>query len=154
VNIEIVCAGHTPKPHEARWVDDYLRRAQKFANVRITRVRERASDTPGQTVAKTWGELQRKIPKESYRVVLDPRGKTVTTEGLGALVAAAERSGKKSISFVIGGSYGLPKEAADSANAVVSLTPLTLPHRIALLVLSEQIYRALSRKAGAPYHHE
>jgi 23S rRNA (pseudouridine1915-N3)-methyltransferase len=148
VNIEIVCVGHTPKPHEAQWLDDYVDRSQKFAKVHVTRLKELP------TIEKTWVQMEAKIPKQAWRVVLDSKGKLLSTEQLGKSFDQATRFGKKSIAFLIGGSYGLPKEALASADLVMSLTPLTLPHRIALLVLSEQIYRVLSWKSGAPYHHE
>lgn len=154
MKIEILCAGHTPKPHEERWIDEYVRRSRKFAPIHLTRIKERSGPSLEQAKEKTWLEIKKKIPKQSWRVALDPRGRLFTTPQFGCLLQQAERAGKKTIAFLIGGSCGFPTEATESADSVMSLTPLTLPHRIALLVLCEQIYRVLSWKAGAPYHHE
>jgi 23S rRNA (pseudouridine1915-N3)-methyltransferase len=153
VNIDIFCVGHTPKPHEARWIEDYLGRASKLARLRLTRIREKPGRTADDAARRTWGEIAGKIPEKTFVVLLDPSGTIHTTERFAELLDRADRSNKKGISFVIGGPYGLPPEARASADALVSLTPLTLPHRIALLLLSEQLYRVLSWRAGTPYHH-
>ena len=140
MKIEILCIGNTPRPHEVRWIDDYLERAGKFATVRFHRIKDR--------------DIETKISKQTHRIVLDEKGKLHTTEELKNLFARIERTGKKSVTFILGGAYGLPKETIASADTLFSLTPLTLPHRLALLVLCEQVYRVLSWRAGAPYHHE
>jgi 23S rRNA (pseudouridine1915-N3)-methyltransferase len=154
VNLRIVCAGRTPKPHEARWLEEYLTRAKPFAKIDLVRVRERPSENPERTARRTWEEIEEKIPPQSFRVLLDPKGKLLSTAEFSALFDRAEKTGRKGIAFVVGGSYGLPPEAARSADFLLSLTPLTLPHRLALLILCEQIYRVLSWRAGAPYHHD
>lgn len=147
MNIEIFCIGSSPKPHEVAWMDTYLKRAKPFGKIRLTRIRERP------TSAKTWNELKTKLPKDCFRVVLDDGGKLRSTEEFSKLFDRAGRAQKKNIAFLIGGSYGFPKEATASADELLSLTPLTLPHRLALLILCEQLYRVLSWRAGAPYHH-
>jgi 23S rRNA (pseudouridine1915-N3)-methyltransferase len=146
VKIEIICAGHTPEPHEERWVADYLRRARKYGTVAFTRVKDREPD-------RTWAEIEKKIHPSAFRVVLDEKGKLLSTEEFSKLFDRAARSGRRSLSFVVGGAYGLPEDARTSADLLLSLTPLTLPHRLALLLLCEQVYRVLSWRAGAPYHH-
>ncbi|MFH1263740.1 MAG: 23S rRNA (pseudouridine(1915)-N(3))-methyltransferase RlmH [Pseudomonadota bacterium] len=147
MKIDILCAGHNPEPHEARWIAEYCARAKKYAPVSLTRIRERDPN-------RTWIEIEKKIPKAAFRIVLDDRGESLSTEEFARLLDRPARKGKKSLAFVIGGSYGLPDGARESADARVSLSPLTLPYRLALLVLCEQIYRVLSWRAGAPYHHE
>ena len=57
-----------------------------------------------------------------------------------------------SITFVVGGSYGLPPEVSRRAHARFSLGRITLPHRLARVVLAEQIYRAFTILRGEPYH--
>jgi len=57
------------------------------------------------------------------------------------------------ITFAIGGADGLPAALSARANLRLSLSAMTLPHRMARLVLLEQIYRALTIIRGEPYHH-
>jgi 23S rRNA (pseudouridine1915-N3)-methyltransferase len=60
--------------------------------------------------------------------------------------------GSRGLTFVIGGSDGLPAEAVKRAHRRLSLSALTLPHRLARVILCEQIYRALSIIRGEPYN--
>jgi len=61
--------------------------------------------------------------------------------------------GAQTIAFVIGGALGLPKAVVAKASRRLSLSNLTLPHRLARVVLCEQLYRAMSIIRGEPYHH-
>jgi 23S rRNA (pseudouridine1915-N3)-methyltransferase len=61
--------------------------------------------------------------------------------------------GTRSLTFAIGGADGLPPALVARAGLRLSLSPLTLPHRLARLILSEQIYRALTIIRHEPYHH-
>ena len=61
--------------------------------------------------------------------------------------------GTRSLTFVVGGADGIPAALVAKAHLRLSLSALTLPHRIARLVLCEQIYRALTIIRGEPYHH-
>ena len=58
-----------------------------------------------------------------------------------------------SAAFLIGGAYGLPPEVSKRADVQLSLSPMTLPHRLARLVLAEQLYRAFTILRNEPYSH-
>jgi 23S rRNA (pseudouridine1915-N3)-methyltransferase len=94
---------------------------------------------------------------------LDPRGKTVALEiegeawssrKLADFVGRCEGSSVPSITFLIGGAYGLPPELSRAAHVRLSLSAMTLPHRLARVVLVEQIYRAFTILRGEPYSHD
>jgi len=57
----------------------------------------------------------------------------------------------RDVVFVIGGAGGLPSEWKPRADLVMALSPLTMPHELARVVLAEQIYRALTWLRGHPY---
>ena len=154
MKIDILCAGHKLAPHEQVWIDEYSKRIAKFADFRIERVREKDGDTVERRAEKTWEELKRFLPGKTFCVVLDAKGKLFDTAQFLRLCTKAKESGLGRVTFVVGGSYGLPDIARKSADTMLSLSPLTLPHRLALLILVEQIYRVLSWEAGSPYHHE
>jgi 23S rRNA (pseudouridine1915-N3)-methyltransferase len=59
--------------------------------------------------------------------------------------------GQRALAFLIGGADGLPAEIVAKADFRLSLSPLTLPHRLARVLLCEQIYRAISKLRGEPY---
>ena len=91
-------------------------------------------------------------------VLLDERGLTLTSERLAKSLEALGAQGKGEIALVIGGSHGLPpsldRELASAGKvARWSLSALTFPHRLARVVLCEQLYRAMTILRGEPYHH-
>lgn len=89
-----------------------------------------------------------------FRIVLDERGEQVTSKALAGKISGWEQARVKSIAVIIGGADGHTEELRAAADWSWSLSRLTLQHELALVVLLEQIYRAYSIKAGAPYHRE
>ena len=88
----------------------------------------------------------KKLPlKKGPWIVLDEKGKDLTTEQFAALL-------KAEATFLIGGADGLPEEVKRGARILLRLSSLTLPHALAQVVLMEQIYRAATLLAGHPYH--
>jgi len=97
-------------------------------------------------------ELARKIPPRYKLWALDERGKELASADLAQSLRRAMNGGEQGIALVIGGADGLPKELVARADFVWSLGRLTLPHRLARLIVLEQLYRALSILRGEPYH--
>ena len=100
-------------------------------------------------------ELVRKsLPKYGrYKLwALDERGRELASEELAASLQKAMNGGEQGIALVIGGADGLPRELVARADFVWSLGRATLPHRLARLIVLEQLYRALSILRGEPYH--
>jgi 23S rRNA (pseudouridine1915-N3)-methyltransferase len=119
--------------------DDYLKRARHHLPVEVIEVEDDAA-------------LVRRIPAAPATVVaLEPGGESWTTAQLTAFLDKHMLHGTRALAFLIGGSDGLPREAVGRANVRLSLSSLTLPHRLARLVLCEQIYRALSILRDEPY---
>ncbi len=100
------------------------------------------------------GEQIIKTVSDGEMILLDNRGKELTTVELAGFLEKKMVSGSKNIFFVIGGAYGVSEEVFKKANFVWSLSKLTFPHQIARLLLSESIYRAMSVIKKEPYHHE
>ena len=92
-----------------------------------------------------------KIEDDDWVVVLDEHGKDATTMALARSIASW-RSDRREIVFVIGGPDGLAPEVKARANETLRLSAMTLPHALARVLLSEQLYRAWSILAGHPYH--
>jgi 23S rRNA (pseudouridine1915-N3)-methyltransferase len=93
------------------------------------------------------------VPGGSVRVALDERGTLFDTMALARRIARWRESGRD-IAFLIGGADGLAEGAKRGADLVWSLSPLTLPHGLARVVLAEQLYRAVSVLQNHPYHRE
>ena len=97
--------------------------------------------------------LLAKLPNDYAVVCLDPRGKTLSSEGFAnALAAWRDDGAAPGLAFVLGGPDGHGKALLDRATQSLSLGPMTLPHGLARIVLAEQLYRAMTILAGHPYH--
>ncbi|MBE9559499.1 MAG: 23S rRNA (pseudouridine(1915)-N(3))-methyltransferase RlmH [Proteobacteria bacterium] len=91
------------------------------------------------------------VPKDSQLVVLDVRGRAVTTMKLSALLETWLQQGQD-VSIVIGGPDGVSDELLSKASMKLSLSALTFPHPLVRVILLEQIYRAWSIINNHPYH--
>jgi 23S rRNA (pseudouridine1915-N3)-methyltransferase len=85
-------------------------------------------------------------------VLLDSRGRSMTSEAFAAWLGARRDDGAQHILFAIGPADGWSPDARRSAHLLLSLSSLTLAHALARLVLAEQIYRATTILTGHPYH--
>jgi 23S rRNA (pseudouridine1915-N3)-methyltransferase len=85
-------------------------------------------------------------------VLLDSRGKQFSSEQFSEWVGRQRDQGQQMIVFAIGPANGWSEDARKRANLLLSLGPMTLPHELARVVLSEQIYRAFTILSGHPYH--
>lgn len=86
-------------------------------------------------------------------VLLDQRGKQFTSEALAAWLRDLRDEGRQRVVFAIGPADGWSAEERKRASLLLSLGPMTLPHELARVVVSEQLYRAFTILAGHPYHH-
>jgi len=110
----------------------------------------------GVTKAHTVGEeaAKRAYTKElepflgnGYSIALHPDGKLIDSFEFSKLL-----SDRMTVQFYIGGAYGFEPSFLKRCDRVISLSPLTMSHRIAKAVLLEQIYRGLTILANHPYH--
>lgn len=133
-----------------RWahegVREYERRLGRLARVEVSYVREGPRD-----------EVEKRFARLSdgwRRVVLDERGRRMTTQELREVVDRWELDGCRRVALMIGGADGHSGAWRAAADDVWSLSSLTLQHEVALVVLLEQIYRVYTIKRGEPYHRE
>jgi 23S rRNA (pseudouridine1915-N3)-methyltransferase len=85
-------------------------------------------------------------------VLLDSRGKQMTSEAFAGWLGARRDEGAQHIVFVIGPADGWSEAARERANLLLSLGPMTMAHALARLVVAEQLYRAFTILSGHPYH--
>ena len=94
------------------------------------------------------------LKKEDYLLLLDERGKQLSSEGLAEFIQQRANESQKNIIFLIGGAFGVSKEVMDRANYKWSLSQLVFPHQIVRMLLAEQVYRACSINRNEKYHHQ
>jgi 23S rRNA (pseudouridine1915-N3)-methyltransferase len=141
----VVCVGRRAHDPLLDAVDRYVDRLSRYARVEIIRVRDAS-------LAKERDAIAGKLRDRDHVVALDERGADASTAQLAERVGRWEREATGSITFLIGGADGLHPDLKKRARDTMALSRLTLPHRLALVVLVEQLYRAHSVLRNEPYH--
>jgi len=94
------------------------------------------------------------LPPNAVRVVLDERGKALTSTELARKLEAWRDDGKREARFLIGAADGHDDQERSEADLLLSFGPATWPHLLARAMLAEQLFRATSILANHPYHRE
>lgn len=122
----------------------YLERLQAYAKVELIEVKE-AKGIEQESAALL-------AAAQGYVVALDEAGELLSTQQLTDKLTWLELRGISLLSLLIGGANGHSQVLKRQADALWSLSPLTLPHELARLVILEQLYRVETLRAGHPYH--
>lgn len=132
--------------------DDYLRRLGRRAEVHEVEVRE-AARAPTRAVqqAEEASRLRARLPRRARVVALAREGSGWSSAELASRIGRWDVEGRP-LAFVLGGSTGLDPAFLAEADLRWSLGPLTLPHELARVVVTEQLYRAGTILRGEPYH--
>lgn len=96
--------------------------------------------------------LARAIPAGALLVTLDERGALVSSPEFAAMLVRWRDGGRQDLAFVIGGADGIDPGLRARADASISFGKMVWPHMLVRVMLCEQLYRAASILAGAPYH--
>ncbi len=140
------------------WVDEAFGtyterfpREWKFRLDTIATVRRSKNDKSRQAMDSEGGLILAKLAPAEQVILLDERGKQMKSETLAAKLIDWQ-SDARDLCFVIGGPDGVSDAVRQRADMLWSLSQLTLPHGMARVLLSEQLYRAWSLHTGHPYH--
>ena len=121
--------------------DDYLKRLSRYVKCDEIEVKDGAG-------------LAKAVPDGAFVVALEVDGERVTSSELSLKVERWGARGKGFVAFLIGGADGIPSALSAQADVRLSLSTLTFPHRLARVMLFEQLYRAMTLLRGEPYARE
>ena len=96
--------------------------------------------------------LRRALPDGGVRVMLDERGKVISSPDFSALLARYRDDGRSDMAFVLGGADGIAPDLRAEADVTLSFGKMVWPHMLVRVMLAEQLYRAAAILAGTPYH--
>ena len=141
MKIHLVMVGKSRRPEIRALTDDYLARVRRFAEVRVSELRE---DSPASL---------RKLALDSAAtiVLLDQSGKSQTCAQFAKWLAETRDRGAREIVFLCGGAEGFPEALRIRGTQKLSLSSLTFSHELARVMLTEQLYRAFALLSGHPY---
>lgn len=136
---------------EAEWCDEYLKRLKGSVAVKEMAV---SKNLPPAETQKTEADLLlAAIPPKSFVVLLDERGKDMSSRDFAAKMSSWQEQGANLV-FLIGGADGVTDKVRSVAQFTVGFGKLTWPHRLVRVMLLEQLYRAQQIIAGHPYHRD
>ena len=156
MKLRIVAVGHKMPAWINAGFTEYAQRMPREARVELTEIKSAAragGKSTQQWLALEAQRISAALPVRAHKVVLDERGKTLTTAELARRLARWKQDGVD-VCFIIGGADGTARALQQDADLLLSLSPLTLPHGLCRVILAEQLYRAASLLAGHPYHRE
>lgn len=139
-------------------IDEYLKRLSPMAKVEILSPdEEKMPENPSpamkeKVMEKEGDKLLKYLKDEDFLILLDLKGKPVTSEGLADILRRKMVSGTSRFFFMIGGPYGNGENIRKRANLKISISAMTFTHQMARLILAEQVYRAMKIIRHEPYH--
>ena len=153
MRVTLCVVGRLRAGPEKLLIDDYLLRFERMGRALglgpITLVE--VDDKKGGGMAAEAQLLRRAVPDGAVLCILDERGSQVTSPEFARMLANWRDAGRD-LAFVIGGADGIDPALRARADAALSFGPMVWPHMLVRVMLAEQLYRAASILAGAPYH--
>lgn len=139
----------------AEAVAEYEKRAGRYWSLEVVEVREERAHKGLQEEQIRKAESQRlleRVPAGAELIALTRDGKTWSSNDLAQHLQQVAVQGRTGVAFCIGGALGLSSDLIQRADRTLSISPMTLTHELARLMLTEQLYRAGTIVRGEPYH--
>lgn len=154
----VLAVGYARGTSEGALTDDFVTRAKNMGRrlgIPDVAVEEVAVSKARETPRRMQDEAERlaaRVPDGAQVVLLDAKGKGMTSEDFAEMIGALRDAGTKNLVFVIGGPDGLGTLPKIRPGRSLAFGPQTWPHLMVRAMLAEQMYRALTILAGHPYH--
>jgi len=156
VKLSLLCIGKLSASWLQEGAKDYSQRVNRYLPLSIDELKEcklgKKADSK-QIIQQEGEQLLARVPQGAYTVALDEKGKLFTSEDFAGFFDRHMMDSTPELTFIIGGPYGLSSAIKDKANLKMSLTPMTLTHQMARLILLEQVYRGMTILRNEPYHN-
>lgn len=155
ITINLVCVGAIKESFYKDAVNEYAKRLTKFCKMKIIEVQEfKAGTKLNDSLVKTIQEQESESLAKHFAgfvILLDKGGQALTSEQLANKMSETAHN-FSTITFVIGGSFGVSESFKKRVNYVLSFSHFTFPHQLMRVVLCEQIYRAFTINNNITYH--
>ena len=156
MNIQLVAVGKQHESYLREGIDTFTKRIANYYDVQwiiVPALKNAASLQPSELKKKEAEALLKVVQKEDHLIALDEKGRSFNSVQLAKLIQEKADNSVKTISFVIGGAFGLHESILQRANLLLSLSAFTFPHQLVRLILAEQVYRACTIQRNEKYHH-
>jgi len=156
MQLEIWTIGKDNQSFIEEGVNHYFRKIKPYNSIELVVLQppKKVAGTDVERMRQAEEELVlKKIQPHHYLVVLDERGKLLSSDQWAQQFQQMMNMGTKTLVLLIGGAYGVSDQVKKLAKQTWSLSPLVFPHQLVRLIVAEQVYRAFSILNNSPYHH-
>jgi 23S rRNA (pseudouridine1915-N3)-methyltransferase len=158
LGVTVICEGRLKEKYLRDACDEYVKRLSAYCRLNIIELSpHRLSDNPSEAeISKALNsegkEIIAKIPNTSKIYAMCIEGKQLPSQELAKQISDCSLQGYDSITFIIGGSFGLSDKVKKRADFKLSMSEMTFPHQLARVMLLEQVYRGFQIISGGKYH--
>jgi 23S rRNA (pseudouridine1915-N3)-methyltransferase len=143
MHLVVLAVGRIKEPGLRDLIDEYFERVRRHYPIDEVEL----PDAPRQMFAT----VRKRLPDAAHVVALESKGTEFTSSGFARWLGRRLTLGKGNVAFILGGADGLPAEVLGAANEMLSFSKMTFSHRLARLILAEQLYRATAILHNEPY---
>jgi 23S rRNA (pseudouridine1915-N3)-methyltransferase len=157
LKIKLLAIGKTDEAALRSLIEQYEKRLRHYGSFElliIPDIKNRKHLSIAQQQEKEGVQLLKKVNSGAQLVLLDERGKTLSSVGFSQYLQKKMNAGTRELVFAIGGPYGFSKAVYQQATGTLSLSSMTFSHQMIRLFMVEQLYRAFTILKNEPYHHE
>ena len=158
VRITLICVGKLKERFYLAAAEEYTKRLRTLCRFELVELPEtRLGDDPSpaqidQALEKEAELILARLPRGGAVIPLCVEGRELSSPELARAMERWAVQGGSSVTFVIGGSFGLHERVKQAADFRLSMSPMTFPHHLARVMVLEQIYRAFQIQNGSKYH--
>lgn len=154
MQITLILVGKTTSSNIRAEFDEYIKRLSHYTSfsVIVLPPSKKINDVKRQKLIES-SEINKHIKREDLVVLLDERGKDLSSVGFAKYLENLQLQSRKRVIFVIGGAFGVSAEIFQRANMVMALSKMTFSHQMVRLFFVEQLYRAYTIINQESYHH-
>lgn len=150
MTINIVCVGNLKEKFSKEHQEEYCKRLSAFCKLNIIEIKEQNQlSNPEMILEKEGEEILKKL--KGYSILCDINSTEIGSEKFAKKLKDLSLK-TSTLSFVIGGSYGVSQSVRDRCDERISFSPMTFPHNLFRIMLLEQIYRGFMIENGKSYH--
>jgi len=149
--IKIICVGKIKEKYLLEAIEEYKKRLSKYTKLEIIEVQDVDNQSVDVVLNKEKELIQKHITEKDYVITLEIEGNIISSIELANKIDNIFNT-NSTITFIIGGSYGLHQDIKNRSNYKLSFSKLTFPHQLFRVNLLEQIYRTFKINNNESYH--
>ena len=149
--IKLITVGSIKEKYLKDAIEEYSKRISKYTKIEIIEVKDEGLVEPQKSINLEEEKILKHISDKDYIITLEIEGKQLSSEELAEKLDKIQLE-TSTITFIIGGSYGLSQNIKDKSKLHLSFSKMTFPHQLFRVILLEQIYRSYKINNNESYH--